>query len=128
MADLVATATTVESAEGPFRLVELIGDADVTSRHLKDLLDAEVAAGPLLLVVDLSRLRFLDSWAMHAILLAGRELRGAGGTLALASPLGAVRRVLELSGADRLVAVHDSVRAAVGHQPALRKDSRDPTT
>lgn len=118
MADLVATATTIETAEGPIRLIELVGEADMTSRHLKDLLDAEVAAGPLLLVMDLSRLTFMDSWALHTILKASRRLRDAGGTLALAGPSGAVRRVLELSGANTLVPVHDSVQRAVGCRPA----------
>ena len=95
----------------------------MTCRHLKDLLDAEVAAGPLLLVVDMSRLTFMDSWSLHAILTAWRALRSAGGTLVLAGPTGEVRRILELSGADTLVTIRDSVQEAVGrptapHDPA----------
>lgn len=90
----------------------------MTTRHLKDLLDAEVAAGPLLLVVDLSRLTFMDSWALHTILKAWRQLRDAGGALALAGPTGAVRRILELSGANTLVPVHDSVKQAIGQRSA----------
>ena len=116
VADLVASATALASAEGPFRLVELSGEADMTSRHLKDVLDAEVAARPLLLVVDLSRLTFMDSWAMHTILSAARSLRGAGGTLTLAGPSGEVRRVLELTGADTLVGVYASVQEASAYQ------------
>lgn len=112
MTDLVVTATARESAGGPFRLVELIGEADVTSRQLKAVLDAEVAAGPILLVVDLSRLTFMDSWALQTILAANRDLRAAGGAMALARPPVVVRRLLELSGADKLVAVHASVQDA----------------
>ena len=112
VSDLVASVTATASAEGPLRLIELAGEADMTSRHLKDLLDAEVAAGPPLMVVDLSRLTFMDSWALHTILAAARKLRGAGGTLALAAPLGEVRRVLQLSGADTLVDVYASVQEA----------------
>jgi anti-sigma B factor antagonist len=109
---LVATATARESDEVPFRLVELAGEADVTARQLKDVLDAEVAASPKLVVVDLSRLTFMDSWALHVILTAGRSLRAAGGALVLASPTGEVRRLLELTGADTLVTVHPSVKDA----------------
>jgi len=112
VSDLVASVTATASAEGPLRLIELAGEADMTSRHLKDLLDAEVAAGPPLMVVDLSRLTFMDSWALHTILAAARKLRGAGGALALAAPLGEVRRVLQLSGADTLVDVYASVQEA----------------
>lgn len=108
----MATATARESAEGTFRLVELAGEADMTARHLKDVLDAEVAAAPELLVVDLSRLTFMDSWALHVILTAARSLRAAGGALALASPTGEVGRLLELTGADTLVTVHASVQDA----------------
>jgi anti-anti-sigma factor len=112
VADLVASVTATASAEGSLRLIELAGEADMTSRHLKDLLEAEVAARPPLIVVDLSRLTFMDSWALHTILAAARKLRGAGGMLALAAPSGEVRRILELSGADTLVDVYASVQEA----------------
>ena len=114
----MASASAVESAEGPFRLVELVGESDMTCRHLKDLLDAEVAAGPLLLIVDMSRLTFMDSWSLRAILTAWQDLRRVGGTLVLAGPTGEVRRILELSGADTRVTIRDSVQDAVGPPPA----------
>jgi len=110
----VASATALESAEGQSRLVELAGEADITSLQLKDVLDAEVAAGPVLVVLELSRLTFMDSWALHTILAAARKLRGSGGTLALAAPSAEVRRMLELSGADTLVDVYASVQEASG--------------
>jgi anti-anti-sigma factor len=56
----------------------------------------------------------MDSWALHTILAAARKLRGTGGTLALAAPFAAVRRMLELSGADTLVDVYASVQEASG--------------
>ena len=121
MSNLVASATAVESAEGPFRLIELVGESDMTCRHLKELLDAEVAAGALVVVVDMSRLTFMDSWSLHTILTAWRALRTVGGTLVLAAPTGEVRRILELSGADTLVTICDSVQEAVG-RPAAPHD------
>lgn len=36
----------------------------------------------MLLVVDLSRLTFMDAWALHVILAADRNLRDAGSALA----------------------------------------------
>ena len=118
MSSLVASTSAVESAEGPFRLVELVGESDMTCRHLKDLLDAEVAAGPPLLIVDMSRLTFMDSWSLHTILTAWQALRSAGAVLVLAGPTGEVRRILELSGADTLVTIRDSVQDVVGRLPA----------
>jgi anti-sigma B factor antagonist len=105
-------ATDRRSADGPFRVVELAGEADAASRQLKDALDAEVRAGPPLLVIDMSRLTFMDSWALHVILAAWKRLRAAGCVLALAGPVGSVRRVLDLAGADTVVGVYASVREA----------------
>ena len=110
----MASAMALASQERPLRLVTLAGEADMTCLHLKDLLDAEVAAKPALLVVDLSRLSFMDSWALHTILAAARELRDAGGALVLAGPSEAIRRVLELSGANTLIDVYASVQEASG--------------
>jgi anti-anti-sigma factor len=117
---LVVSVAARESAEGPLRVLELAGEADMTCRHLKDALDAEVAAGTPLLVVDLSGLSFMDSWTLRTILAAGRELRGAGGTMALANPSRIARRVLELTEADTLVPVHDSVVEASRRRPGAR--------
>jgi anti-sigma B factor antagonist len=114
VAGLAVHAAAGESADGPFRLVELVGEADLTCRQLKDVLDAEVASRPPLLVVDMSRLTFIDSWALHVILSAWRELQAAGCVLALASPSERVQRVLELAGVDRLIGVYDSVREVPG--------------
>lgn len=112
MAGLAVRATERQSAGGPFRVVELVGEADIASRQLKDVLDAEVAARPPLLVIDMSRLTFMDSWALHLILAAWKQLRATGCVLALAGAAGSVRRVLELTGAVSMVAVYDSMQEA----------------
>jgi hypothetical protein len=82
----VATATARESAEGPFRLVELAGEADMTTPQLAGVLGADVAAGPPLLVVDLSRPDVHGLLGLHVILTAGRDLRAAAAVLATAMP------------------------------------------
>ena len=79
-------------------VVALAGEADVTARAaLGDVLAAEAARRPRLLVVDLSALRFIDSAALHVILQAHKDLRAAGCALALAGASGGVARVLELT-------------------------------
>jgi anti-anti-sigma factor len=108
----VVSTSAGQSADGPFRLVELVGEADMTSLRLKEVMDAEAAACPRLLLVDMSRLTFMDSSALHVILAAWKKLNGAGSVLALVGPSGPVRRVLELSGADSMVGIYDSVQEA----------------
>jgi anti-anti-sigma factor len=67
---------------------------------------------PGLLIVDLSALRFLDSAALQVIIRASQALQMHGGLLALAGPGDVVARVLEMTGADRLIPVHASVSEA----------------
>ena len=103
-----------ESDGQPYTLVELAGEADVTvSDMLRDLLEAQIARKPGLLVIDLTALRFMDSTALHVILTASRSLAGQGGTLVLASPTRVVAAVLRLSQAARMVPVYETLQDAL---------------
>jgi anti-sigma B factor antagonist len=102
-----------ESADQPYTLVEVTGEADVTNTdELRRLLDEEVAQQPQTLIIDLSGLRFMDSSALHAVLRANRSLDRQGGVLALVSPQPAVAKILRLTTADRLIPVFDTVAEA----------------
>ena len=98
----------------PYTLVELAGEADVTtSDMLRDLLETQIARKPGMVIIDLTALRFMDSTALHVILTANRSLAGQGGTLALASPTRVVAAVLRLSQAARMVPVYESLEEAL---------------
>lgn len=102
-----------EHGKGGFRVVvRLAGEADVTTRELGDVLGAEAAKRPRLLLVDLSALTFIDSAALHEIVRAHRRLRADGGRLALVSPSPSVARVLQLSALDQVIPVHASADEA----------------
>lgn len=110
---LTASVATVESASEPYTLVELAGEADVTnSDTLREVLEAEVAKQPRMLIIDLSGLRFMDSSALHVILRANRTMDRQGGVLALASPREPVAKMLRLTAADQLIPVYASVSEA----------------
>jgi anti-anti-sigma factor len=111
---LTATVTNGESGGRPYTLVDLTGEADVTtSDRLRDLLEAQIAGKPGKLIIDLTALRFMDSAALHVILIASRSLAGQGGTLALAGPTRVVAAMLRLSQAARMVPVYDSLHEAM---------------
>jgi anti-sigma B factor antagonist len=115
--ELLKVSVTAREASGePYTLVEIVGEADVTNTdELRRLLDDEVAQQPRTLILDLSGLRFMDSSALHALLLVNRALERQGGVLALVSPQAAVAKILRLTTADRLIPVFGSVaEAAVG--------------
>jgi anti-anti-sigma factor len=111
---LLMTVRSPEFSVRPHTVVELSGEADLNdSAALRDMLAEQTADPSAALVLDLSRLRFTDSAAPHVILVAGRSVAGRSGGLALAAPLEPVRRILQLSGADQLVPVYESVAGAV---------------
>ncbi len=62
-------------------------------------------------VIDLSGVPFIDSAGLNAVVRALRTRQG--GTVALAGALPPIARMIEIRGLNRMVAVHDSVDAAV---------------
>jgi anti-sigma B factor antagonist len=111
---LAAAVTNRESGGQPYTLVDLTGEADgTTTGMLRDLLEAQIARKPGMLIIDLAGLRFMDSAALHVILTASRSLAGQGGSLALVSPTRVVAAVLRLTQAARMVPVYESLPEAL---------------
>jgi anti-anti-sigma factor len=106
-------SVVVEDGEdGSRTVVRLAGEADVTTRALAEVLGAEAAKKPRLLLVDVSGLTFIDSAALHEIVRAHRELRAEGCLLALVGPSREVSRILELSALDQVLSVHATAEEA----------------
>jgi anti-anti-sigma factor len=98
---------------GRCAVVVLSGDADVTGKAVEEVLAAEAAKDPALLLVDLSAVSFMDSWSLHVVLRAMRGRQAAEAACGLVCPSGPVRRVLELTGAGQLVPVFPTVAEAM---------------
>ncbi len=112
---LLKTSVTVpDSATTAYTVVALAGEVDATnSDELNDVLDAEVRKRPPLLLIDMSGLSFMDSTGLRMLLRASRVLDQQGGVLGLVSPQAAVTRVLQLTKADQLIPIYESVDAAL---------------
>ena len=110
---LTITSSRQDSPDGPYTLVRLSGEADATTSELGDVLGAEVARRPRLLVIALPELWFMDSSALRVILRAHRDLTRNGGLLALVSPSPAVARMFKLVSIGQLMPVCTSVEEAV---------------
>lgn len=94
-------------------LVTVAGECDLnTGRQLRDVLTSEVTRGVRRLILDLSELTFMDSAGMQVLLGIRTVLTVRGGTLALVSPQPVVARILELTGADQVIPIFDSLRDA----------------
>jgi anti-anti-sigma factor len=102
----VAPLSTSASAGPDGPVVVLSGEADATTATtLREIMAEQLDTGARLVTVDASRLSFLDSASVRVLVLAARALRGRHGTLVLARPQPVVARLLEITGADRLLDV-----------------------
>jgi len=88
------------------------GDLDMaTAPTLEDeLADADFAER---LIIDLSRCTFVDSSAVRVLVSSVRDSEAAGGSLALVVTDPGILRVLEISGVDTMIPVHDNLDAAL---------------
>ena len=93
-------------ADGP--VVALSGEADAaTAAKLRETLATQLDTGARQVTVDASGLSFLDSASLRVLILAARAMRGRHGTLVFARPQPVVARLLEITGADRLLDVRE---------------------
>ena len=109
MTELSVSVSAEDREDGPCTVVRLVGEADLTTRALGEVLGAEAAKKPRLLLVDVSALAFIDSAALHEIVRAHRKLCAAGCQLTLVGPNGAVARILQLSALDQVIPIRASV-------------------
>jgi anti-anti-sigma factor len=95
-------------------IVRLTGEIDISSAHLlSNQLTSKVMEGRSAIVLDATRVTFMDSTGLHALVEGKRSLHEKGSRIFLV-PSRQVRRVLELVFPDPIVAARlDSVEAAL---------------
>jgi anti-anti-sigma factor len=100
--------------EGRSAVVTPSGELDHhTADLLRSPLETCLAEGRSRLVVDCSQLEFCDSTGLNVLLGARLKAEAAGGGVHLAAMLPVVARVFEITGADAVFAVHDSLEEAL---------------
>ncbi len=99
---------------GQVTLVAIEGSVDaLTAGEVTNFLNARIGAGGYRLVADLSRLEYISSAGLRAILAALKEARRAGGDLRLAAAQDNVQRLLNMAGFTSIVKFYTDVDAAV---------------
>jgi len=102
----------VEERDGAV-VVHLAGELDLYNAHLvRDELIAAAQREPARLVVELSRLSFIDSTGLGVLIEARTKMANRRAFL-LVGPGLETRRALEISGLDRHFAVHDTLDEAL---------------
>jgi anti-anti-sigma factor len=106
-------AVTVRSV-GRNAVVAPSGELDHDTAELLSVpLDRCLDDGANRIVVDCSELLFCDSTGLNVLLGARLRAEGAGGVIHLAAMRPAVARVFEITGADIVFPVHDSLDEAL---------------
>ncbi|MFG2329306.1 STAS domain-containing protein [Streptomyces sp. NPDC048604] len=99
---------------GVSEIVKPVGELDHhTADLLRTPLDDALGQGRSRLVVDCSALDFCDSTGLNVLLGARLKAEAAGGGVHLSGMRPAVSRVFEITGADAVFTVHDSLEAAL---------------
>ena len=112
MPDVELNVSTA-SQEG-HAVVTATGELDLyTAPRLQNALAGLLRDQPGHVVVDMSGIDFCDSTGMNVLLSAHKRLKERGGTLELAAPRPAVKRILQVTGLDSVFTVTDAVPAAL---------------
>ncbi|GAA3824988.1 STAS domain-containing protein [Streptomyces phyllanthi] len=103
--------------EGASAVVTPAGELDHhTADVLREPLDECLDKGFTRLVLDCSRLEFCDSTGLNVLLGARLRAEAAGGGVHLAGMQPVVARVFEITGADAVFTVHETLDAALSDQ------------
>jgi anti-sigma B factor antagonist len=95
-------------------------EIDMTNAEgLREALRQAAADGSGTVVVDLTRTRFCDSAAIHALVDAHKRARAEGGQVLVAFSGVAVPRIFEITGVDRVIPGFPSLAEALAHIPAI---------
>lgn len=90
------------------------GEIDLyTAPRLQAEFTRLLETGPDRVVIDMSGVEFCDSTGVNVLLSALKRLRERGGTLEVAAPRPAVRKILQVTGLDSVFTVHEAVPADV---------------
>ncbi len=105
----LATRTVADHA-----VLEVGGEVDVyTAPRLREQVTELIDGGARNVVVDLSRVDFLDSTGLGVLVGAHKRLRLVGGTFALVCAKESLLKVFRITALDQIIPLHDTVEAAI---------------
>jgi len=122
----MATAFDPESVTSPAArlpaVIALPGEIDITNaRDVHDALARAVDGGATVVIANAIRTTYCDCAGVRALIGAHRRAAAAGTALRVAAVTGhPVRRILELTGADQILAIYPTVAAAGAGQLARK--------
>jgi anti-sigma B factor antagonist len=104
----------VASLTRELALVSVSGEIDLyTAERVRNGIDEADAVGADTVVLDLSESSFIDSTALGVLVKENRRLEGRGHSLVLVTNDPRTRRVLEVTGLDRVLLTYATLHDAL---------------
>ena len=96
------------SVFGDHPVVSAAGELDAWSLEaFREAVEGVLHDNPKCVIVDLTKVSFMDSGALHILVRACNELRADGKLFAIAN--GIPERLIRIAGLDRLIAVRSTL-------------------
>jgi anti-sigma B factor antagonist len=102
----------VEDIAGGIAKINLRGRFDTTGAVMIELPFNKIVTEKSRVIVDLSAVSFLASYAIRVLLVGAKILNGKGGRLVILCPDNNVAKVLKTAKMDALIPIHQSEGAA----------------
>jgi anti-anti-sigma factor len=102
----------VEEIAGGIAKVVLRGRFDTTGAVVVELPFNKIVTEQRKIIVDLSAVSFLASYAIRVLLVGAKIVDGKGGKLVILCPDNNVSKVLKTAGMDALIPIHRTESAA----------------
>jgi anti-sigma B factor antagonist len=104
--------TTSDGEADEFRVLQaasrlaIFGEVDaLTAAELDAAIGRAAGEGVIEVVLDLRGLAFIDSSGLNVLVANAARLQAAGAVLVVEAPSGSTRRLLEISGLDRVLTI-----------------------
>lgn len=106
--------TVVTRSDGPSVILVFEGELDVTSAaEAEEAVRRACADAPDRMILDLTRLAFMDSTGVRVLVRARRRLAERGAAIVLAGLSPSVSRIMHITGLNRAFVIHDTIEEAL---------------
>lgn len=113
MVEGIRLETQLKEING-MNVLDVTGEIDVyTAPQFKDALNTVINSGQKHLVVDMTKVTYMDSSGFGALLSATRRLRPQGGTVNLVKVSSAIDRILTITRLNTVFGTYGSIEDAL---------------
>lgn len=106
-------------------IADVSGEFDIYSApRFKEMFAAHIQQGDRSFVVNLESVRYLDSSGLAAVVALYKKSAASGATLRLVAPQPRTKRLLSISGVDRIIEIYNSRAEALAAAQAAPAGKR----